>query len=290
MAIIVNLKQNTPEWLEFRKNKIGGSDAPIIMGVSKWCTPWQLYMRKLGLIPQQCDNHAMVKGRFNESIALQAFNEEFRCNCIPVVMQHEKYPWMIASLDGWDEEKKIAVEIKCPGKDDHEKTSVFGEIPEHYYPQIMHQLHVLDVQFMYYWSWRDNSGSCTRKFQDQEYIKDMIEKELDFMRRLKELDPPELCEKDYVENPSRLWQFAAHAYNHAKNAKQHAEQDYEEARLELIKLSGGNNCKGGGIKLTRSVRRGSVDYSHVLDHLGFSDIDLDPYRKDNIVTWRVSEE
>jgi predicted phage-related endonuclease len=43
------MQQQTPEWLEFRKNKIGASDAPIIMETSPWKTPYQLWLEKLSL-------------------------------------------------------------------------------------------------------------------------------------------------------------------------------------------------------------------------------------------------
>ena len=42
----IELTQNTPEWLEFRRKKIGASDAPIILEVSTWKTPYQLWLVK----------------------------------------------------------------------------------------------------------------------------------------------------------------------------------------------------------------------------------------------------
>jgi len=37
--MIVDLQQNTPEWIAFRVDKLGASDAPIIMESSPWTTP-----------------------------------------------------------------------------------------------------------------------------------------------------------------------------------------------------------------------------------------------------------
>lgn len=287
MGKIINLKQNTPEWLEWRKDKIGASDTAVILGISKWCTPWQLYMRKLGLIPEQIDNEAMARGRTNESEALAAFNAKYDCNCVPVVMVHDEYPWMIASLDGWDAEKRIAVEIKCPGKEDHETTSVFCEVPEHYYPQLLHQIEVVDIQCIYYWSWKNNAGACARKFSNEAYIKDMIEKELDFVRRLKDLNPPELCDRDYVEKFSRNWQYAVKNYNECKLEKERVEILYEDARQELISLADNHNSKGAGMRVTKSVRKGNVNFSNIPE---LKDVDLEKYRNEAITTWRISNE
>ena len=39
--------QGTPEWLEFRRTMVMASDSPVIMGVSPWKTPLQLYHEKV---------------------------------------------------------------------------------------------------------------------------------------------------------------------------------------------------------------------------------------------------
>jgi len=283
--IVEGIQQNTPEWLEWRKDKIGGSDIPAIMGVSKWCTPWQLYMRKLGLISEQDENEAMREGKRRESEALAAFNEKFDCNCVPVVMQHDEYPWMIASLDGWDDNAKIGVEIKCPGYRDND-IARNGLLPNHYFPQVQHQIEVCDRDNLYYWSWYDNEGISVHIFRHREYIKDMIEKEKDFMRRIKELDPPDLCDRDYVEKSNRHWQYAVRNYNERKLEKERVERWYEEARQELITLADNHNCKGSGIRMTKSVRKGNIDFLQIPE---LKDVDLDKYRKESTITWRISE-
>jgi putative phage-type endonuclease len=288
MGKIVDLVQGSPKWLSWRKDgKIGSSDASAIMGVSKFVTPWQLYMRKLGLIPEQTDNAAMESGRARESIALAAFNEKYGCKCVPVVMQHEEYPWMIASLDGWDEDKKIAVEIKCPGKEDHEIAQTFYTPPPHYKPQLQHQLCVMDIPTMYYWSYKNGDEISIGVARDDAYIADMLVREQEFMLRMKLLDPPPLTEKDYVENNSREWRYAAENYILEKENLEIAQRRYEEARVELIRLSEDHNCRGSGVQLTKVVRRGAVDYSSIPE---LEDIDLDKYRKDPITSWRVTEQ
>lgn len=286
-GIVEGLKQNTPEWHEFRKGKIGASLAPIIMGVSKWCTPWQLYMRKLGLIPEQEDNLAMANGRAKEAEALDAFNERYECNCKPIVMQHDEYPWMIASLDGWYNETKVAVEIKCPGLIDQEYTETFKEVPPHYYSQLQHQLAVTGKIHMYYWSWYKGKGFMVTVARDESYIEDMIAKEMDFMRRLRDLDPPTLTDRDYVENHSREWRHAVSDFNSCRREKERIEREYEKSREELIRLSADHNCKGSGLRVTKSARKGNIEYNRIPE---LEDIDLEQYRKPPITTWRVTEE
>ena len=43
---LVSVEQGSKEWLALRNNKIGASDAPIIMGESSWTTPFQLWQIK----------------------------------------------------------------------------------------------------------------------------------------------------------------------------------------------------------------------------------------------------
>ena len=47
MSAQLKYEQGSPEWLAMRRTKIGASDAPIIMGVSPWTTPLQLWEQKV---------------------------------------------------------------------------------------------------------------------------------------------------------------------------------------------------------------------------------------------------
>ena len=113
------LIQQSNEWLELRKNKIGASDAPVIMHVSPWKTPYQLWEEKLGL-KESFSSSAMKRGLEMEESARKAFEKETGLVVFPQVLFHKEHEWMMASLDGIDIEGKNIVEIKCPGKVDHE--------------------------------------------------------------------------------------------------------------------------------------------------------------------------
>lgn len=140
----IDLKQDTDEWFNFRKNKLGASDAPIIMGISPWKTPYQLWQEKLGFRSIPVMNEAMQRGKDLEPLALQSINLELGSEMIPLVFQHESLDFMTASLDGYDEKNKIACEIKCPRGSDHE-LALQGKIPEKYIPQLQHQMEVCEL-------------------------------------------------------------------------------------------------------------------------------------------------
>ena len=66
---MIALEQNTEEGFEFRKTKIGSSDAPIIMGESPWKTPQQLWEEKMGLKESSYENAAIQRGKQLEAQA-----------------------------------------------------------------------------------------------------------------------------------------------------------------------------------------------------------------------------
>lgn len=179
------LIQGSDEWLEMRKTHIGASDAPIIMGVSPWTTPRQLFERKLGIVPEQKTNPAMLRGQESEPYNRKAFEDLYGISFTPCVLFDKEYPWMMASFDGMSTCGN-AVEIKLANKADHAKVEK-GEIPKKYYPQLQHQMRVGVFDSVYYWSCLaidfDNrkfnylSVVCRR---DQEYINKLVEEEIKF--------------------------------------------------------------------------------------------------------------
>lgn len=46
------------EWLEQRRNGIGGSDAAVIVGLNPYRSRLELYADKLGLMPEREDSEA----------------------------------------------------------------------------------------------------------------------------------------------------------------------------------------------------------------------------------------
>ena len=189
MRIISDVEQGTPEWLEFRRNKIGASDAPVIMGVSPWKSIGKLFDEKIGM--KDCDpsNIYQERGLMLEDSAREYFFLITGYEVKPDVFTSEKYDWMIASVDGISADKKILVEIKCPGEKDHDLASL-GIIPEKYFPQLQHQLEVLNLNKGYYLSFSEEEVYIIPFYRDQDYINKMIKAELEFYHCLENFTPP----------------------------------------------------------------------------------------------------
>lgn len=280
----INLSQNTPEWLEFRKNKIGASDSPIIMGVSPWTTPYQLWEEKLGLSKPREMTEAMQRGKDLEKRALQAFEEETGLVMFPKVIQHPINEWMIASFDGVDFDGKTFVEIKCPGKADH-ALALEGEIPRKYIPQLQHQMEVMHVTRGYYFSYDGINNACIEVKIDEVYIAKMLDLEKKFWECLQNFDPPELTDRDCIENNSDEWRYLVQDYKHCMQAIKSYETNAESAKKKLIEMAKGKNARGAGIKLMKMFRKGSIDTDKLAKAAG---LDKEKFRKMPTNYWRIT--
>lgn len=277
---LIDLEQGTPEWHALRKTKITATDASVIMGASHWKTRIQLYHEKLSNDAPTPPNERMQRGIDLEPVARDLFILNHGYICQPCVVVND---WAMASLDGIDETGKILVEIKCPGEKDH-AVALSGKVPDHYYPQLQHQMWVCDVQEMYYFSFDGVDGVTVKVKRDDEYVEKMINEEYKFFMCLQQKTPPEPSEGDYIERNDDIWQQCASQWTSVTSQIKELEKEEEELRKQLIFLSGESNSKGAGISLCQVVRKGNVDYAKIPELKG---VDLDKYRKGSINSWRI---
>jgi putative phage-type endonuclease len=276
------VEQGSPAWLSLRKEKIGSSDSSSIMGVNKWKSEYELWCEKLDLIPAQQENEAMRRGKELESVARDQFESAFGVKFAPKVFVKD---FQIASLDGVSECNQVAIEIKCPMNPDTEY-AVKGKVPPYYYPQLQHQMIVLDIKEMFYISYHPDSFVNFIVKRDDDYCEKLLDKEKEFWKYLQTLESPPLSDRDYIERSDPEWFEKAQEWHRINRQLKVLEKAEDKLRQDLIELAGGKNCKGAGIKISSSVRRGNIDYSKIPD---IANIDLDKYRKPKTVVWRLGE-
>jgi putative phage-type endonuclease len=187
---IVNLKQGTKSWLDWRRTKITASDSGIILEMSPFKKPDQLLNEKLKGF-ETVANCYMRRGLELEPVALRQFEKETGLTLFPCVGVHDEIEWMGASFDGMTIEGDAIVEIKAPGKKDH-FAALNGIIPDKYKAQLNHQMVVADVQEMFYFSFDGEKGVIIEVKRDEEFIEVMIEKEREFWERLQQQPTPSL--------------------------------------------------------------------------------------------------
>lgn len=276
-----SIEQGTPEWHALRKTKITATDASVIMGASHWKTKIQLYHEKLSDAPPTPPNERMQRGIDLEPVARDLFSLQHGIMVEPRVVIKD---WAMASLDGIDYLGHHIVEIKCPGEKDH-AVALSGKVPEHYYPQLQHQMYVCDVEEMYYFSFDGIDGVTVKVKRDDEFIAKMVEEEKKFYECLINKTPPEPSEGDYIERNDPIWEQCASRWRSVTNSIKELEKEEEELRKQLVFLSGESNTKGAGISLCQVVRKGNVDYSKIPQLKG---LDLDIYRKSASSSWRIT--
>ena len=199
----MTLQQNTSDWLEARRSKIGASDAPAILNVDPFSTPYQKWEDKMGL-RTVTQTVAMKRGHDLEDVARQQLERLTGFFFLPDVKFHKSIPYLMASLDCIDPTGTVIAEIKCPSKACHQ-VAHNGEVPDRYYPQLQHQLEVCELEMGYYFSWHGGDGVLVKVYRNDQYIKQMLEKEERFFECMQKKVPPPLIDREYVKKDGALW-------------------------------------------------------------------------------------
>lgn len=175
----VNIKEDTPEWYEFRNNHIGASDSPIIMNVSPWRKKHELLLEKINSISPQKETYYMRRGKTLEAEALSVFEMETNCLMTKNIVKHPTIEYIMASLDGISLDGSVCLEIKCPGKKDH-RIGMEGKVPEKYFPQLQHQLEVTRCKKMFYMTYDELTWNIIEVYRDDDYISALLKAEKEF--------------------------------------------------------------------------------------------------------------
>jgi putative phage-type endonuclease len=280
----INFEQGSQEWLTYRKTRVMASDTPIITGNSPYCSPYELWQRKLDLIPEQEESPAMSRGKALEPVAREKFCKEYKLNMTPIVCESVSHEWLAASLDGISDCGKYLLEIKCNGKKNHD-IAIEGKVPESHYLQMQHQMFVSRVQHGFYYSFDGEQGITIEVKYDEKGFTSLIPALYQFWRGLILLEPPALTERDYKDMASNTtWQKLADKYKELDTFIKKKEMEKDEIRRELIQLCSDTNCKGMGIKLLKTITKGRVCYDNIEI---LKEVDLDQYRKSPTTSWRV---
>ena len=180
---VVELEQDTEQWLEWRHTGIGGSDASTIMGENRFKSPVQLLYEKKNRIDEP-SNEAMAEGKRLEPHARTDYVKKTNKDVHPICIQSVEYPWLLASLDGLSADRKKLVEIKC-GKSSYRRAT-YEEVPEYYKGQLQHQLMITGLQSLDYWCYRPSSpGILLSVERDERYIELLFEEEKTFYEQMK---------------------------------------------------------------------------------------------------------
>lgn len=138
------------EWLEVRRESIGGSDASTIVGLSKWSSPMSVWADKLGMLEEKPETEAMRMGRDLEGYVADRFTEATgkRVEKVNAILYNELYPFAHANIDRWVVGENAGLECKTTSTLDVRQFQGV-EFPEQYYAQCVHYMAVTGAERWY---------------------------------------------------------------------------------------------------------------------------------------------
>ena len=275
---IIPFIEGSKQWHSWRHMKIGASDCASIMGCGRK-SPSDLWDEKV-LGKEPLVTPAMERGSSLESRARAYAERLLRLDLPPICCESEEFPWMIASLDGYDNLTGYFVELKCPGESVY-KSCERGQWPQEWIWQVQHQLSVTGCEKAFLLAYDGENGCIKCIERDETMIDDLKAKEEAFYRSMVEFLRPE---DPLSEEPKAI--DAVRRLNVAKDLIKQGESLEQMAREELIRICGdrrGYTC--GDARVFRFPIKGSIDYSKIPELYG---VDLDKYRKPPREQWRIS--
>lgn len=277
------IEQRSDEWKELRRTKIGASHAAALCGKNPYETAHSVYEEMvLGKIPYI--NDAMRRGSELEFEAREWYNRQNLTAYAPAVFINDDYPYMLASLDGWDAENRSILEIKVPG----EKVFIEcqdGLIPEYWRYQVQQQFLVCEATSVMLLIWKNDNEFALYCLNPNPKMQEEIRIACEKFHNdhLLEFLPPT---SKYKKRTDDTWSIKCSKWLGSKADRVLAEKYEKECYNDLLVESDGLPTTGCGVRVEKSEVKGKVDYS-LIDVL--KEMDLEPYRKPATIRWRICE-
>ena len=184
------------DWLAYRKQGIGGSDAAVVCGISRYRSPVELWMEKTNQMPDQEVGEAAYWGTQLEGLVRAEFTKRtgIQVGHRMELLRSDEHPFMQANLDGTCLhpdlgpcifEAKTASAFKAGEWEDG--------IPDEYFLQVQHYMAVTGYGGCYIAALI--GGNTFRwKFipRDEELITMLVQLEADFWQHVQSETPPPL--------------------------------------------------------------------------------------------------
>lgn len=210
------------EWLISRRRGIGGSDVAKVLGLSKYSSPYQIWMDKTGKIEIDTSetSEAAYWGQQMEEVVAKEFEKRTgkKVRVSNKIYFHKDYPFLLANVD-----RVVVGEdaiLECKTASEYLKDSwADDEIPIAYLAQVQHYLNVLNKKKAYIACLIGGNKFVWKEIQrDDELIEQMTERLVDFWENnvLADVAPPvdgnesttefisNLYSKDYLDNSIEL--------------------------------------------------------------------------------------
>lgn len=186
------------DWQNYRSKQkgIGGSDASAILGLSKYKSPFLLWLEMTGQVEKEPINNKFVEwGNILEPVVRAKFKAEtgFKVFQNNFVMCHDDYSWMLANIDGEVIDPAFGgrgvLEIKTASR----PNDWVDGVPAYYQAQIQHYLAVMGYEYAYCAVLIGGNDFRYYLIERDEYVIDkIISAELDFIYKVQAKIAPQI--------------------------------------------------------------------------------------------------
>lgn len=130
------------DWLDARREGIGGSDAAAILGMSKYKSSFDVYLDKKGLSQPTLDNLNMLIGRELEETVARLFCKETgkQVKRSGFMFRNADRSWQLADVDRVVIGENAGVECKTTSSVPTLRKLKNGDFPDEYYAQCVHYM------------------------------------------------------------------------------------------------------------------------------------------------------
>jgi putative phage-type endonuclease len=172
-------------WLKTRRKGIGGSDAPKVLGLSRWGGPFTVWNEKVNGIHDIEESEAMHFGTILEEVVAREFAERsgLKIRRRNSTTFHNAYPYLLANIDREIVGQRVGLECKTAST--WKANEWEGDkLPDEYYTQVQHYCFVM--------GWEGCWIACLiggQKFvykyipRNEDFIPQMIDIERDFWEK-----------------------------------------------------------------------------------------------------------
>jgi len=254
--------QSGDDWLSWRKTGIGASDISVLMGSNTFKTEFKLWNEKSGFEKDTPMNPAIAHGIKFEPFARDWVNKDQGLNLKPICLEDTEISHFKASLDGYDPEKKVLCEIKCPVSkkilDDVLKSQT---VPKYWTDQVQWQIMICKPIRAFIAVWDHRSKSCTtiEIFEKLNLQKRMRKKASDFWRSVEVGIVPKAQAKDYIIIDDNNLELLLLKY---KDNVEKVDEFYhvrKDLREQIERYGDGGNFKCNGFSIQRYLPKKSYD-------------------------------
>lgn len=275
------LEQRTPDWFRARQNRITGSIAGALLGLSPFMSQRDAERRVLAgwrgdsVAASDRSNAALDWGVLNEPNAIAMFELETghkvqRCGF------YAYEDWLGASPDGLVGDSGL-IEVKCPYS--LRNIGQFKSITEqpHYMAQVQIQLEVTGRSHCYFFQWSPGIFRLETVAYDPFYMAEILPKLREIWERL---------QGELHAEPNAELEGLLKRYEKLTDSIADLSEERKEVLALMVERAKGRETQIGSRRLIQIQREGSVSYKQALDSLA-PGVDLEQYRGKPTSYWII---